>query len=101
MLSQWITSETFPPASWSVYNQFTRSNNAHEGWHNKLKNAADRKVRLNLYRLVELLHDEAREVPLTAALLCQNLLREHTSSAHIPLVGRFVVPRRLLCHKPT
>ena len=30
---------------------------------------------------MELLHDEAREVPLTAALLCQNLLREHTSSA--------------------
>ena len=30
---------------------------------------------------IHLLHDEAREVPLTAALICQNLLREHTSSA--------------------
>ena len=70
----------FPPVSWSVYNQYVKSNNAHEGWHNKLKNAADRKVRLNLYRLVELLFDEAKEVPLTAALLCQNLLRQHSSA---------------------
>ena len=61
--------------------QHTRTTNSHEGWHNRMKSAADRKSKLNFYKLVELLYYQVSLVPLQCALLCQNKLREHSTKA--------------------
>ena len=36
----WISSNTWPPSSWSVYMMAIRSNNDVEGWHNGLHRRA-------------------------------------------------------------
>ena len=53
----------FSPDTWSQYQQHTRTTNSHEGWHNRLKFAADRKSKLNFYKLVQLLNHQASLVP--------------------------------------
>jgi len=40
----WITSQTFPPATWSVFMEAVRTNNDLEGWHNGLNRRAKRKI---------------------------------------------------------
>ena len=82
---QWIDDNAFfNPSTWSQYMQHTRTTNSHdhdEGWHNRMKSAADRKSKLNFYQLVELLYYQVSLVPLQCALLCQNKLREHSTKA--------------------
>ena len=79
---QWIDDNAFfNPSTWSQYMQHTRTTNSHEGWHNRMKSAADRKSKLNFYKLVELMYYQVSLVPLQCALLCQNKLREHTTKA--------------------
>ena len=56
----WITSTTWPPASWSVYLQAVRTNNDVEGWHYGLNRRAQGKNQLPLYMLIMLLHEESR-----------------------------------------
>jgi len=50
---QWIDDNAFfNPSTWSQYMQHTRTTNSHdhdEGWHNRMKSAADRKSKLNFY----------------------------------------------------
>ena len=55
----WITGDTFPPTTWSVYMQAVRTNNDLEGWHNGLNRRAKGKAQLPLYVLIQLLHKEA------------------------------------------
>jgi len=54
------------PATWSVFHQPVRTNNNVEGRHHRL-NAKASHGRLNLYQLLQLLHDEARLVTLDIA----------------------------------
>ena len=57
---QWIDSETFPPANWSIYQQAIRTNNDLEGWHNALNRRAGGRSNLPFYHMVEILEKEAR-----------------------------------------
>ena len=54
----WVDSEVWPPSTWSVYLQPTRTNNNVEGWHRRLNGKAGHS-KLNLYQLVQLLRTEA------------------------------------------
>ena len=76
----WYPCNQLGPSICSIH-AITRTTNSHERWHNRIKTAADRKIKLNFYHLVELLHYQAYLVPLTWALLCQKKLKEHTTYA--------------------
>ena len=64
----WITSKLWPPRAWSAYRQMVRTNNDVESWHARLNRRA---VSSNLpfYKLIVLLHSEARQVALCANVL--------------------------------
>ena len=70
----WITSTTWPPASWSVYLQAIRTNNDVEGWHNGLNRRAQGKSQLPLYMLIMLLHEESRLTSLQIKLVSERKL---------------------------
>ncbi|KAL9977758.1 hypothetical protein ACROYT_G015198 [Oculina patagonica] len=55
----WISSEFFPPTSWSMFKQVVRTNNGLEGRHNGLNQQAKGKAQLPLHTLIKLQHDEA------------------------------------------
>ena len=55
----WISNRTWPPSSWSVYMMAIRSNNDVQGWHHGLHRRAAGRQNLNLYLLIDLLHQEA------------------------------------------
>ena len=64
----WIDSSLWPPSSWSVFRQPIRTNNDCEGWHRRLNHRAG-SAQLNLYRMVQLLHSEAKLASLNVRLL--------------------------------
>jgi len=64
----WITSQTFPTATWSVFMEAARTNNDLEGWHNGLKRRAKGRSQLPLYVLIQLLHKESSLVSLQIRL---------------------------------
>lgn len=70
----WITNSTWPPSSWSVYMMATRSNNDVEGWHHGLHRRAAGRKNLNLYLLIDLLHQEARLTALRIRLVSEKKL---------------------------
>ena len=80
-IETWVMKEDafFSPSTWFQFIQHIRTTNSHEGWHNRLKSAADRKSKLNFYKLIELIHYESSLVPLQWALLCQDKLRQHST----------------------
>ena len=53
----WIDSNLWTPAAWSVYKLPIRTNNDLEGWHKRLNGRG--KANMNMFLLVELLHQEA------------------------------------------
>ena len=56
MEAQWIAQDSaFPLALWSSCMQFIRTTNSLEGWHNRIQAHAERKKRLNFYKLVEII----------------------------------------------
>lgn len=59
----WINSTIWPPSAWCVFGRSIRTNNDVEGWHHRLNKKA-RKGQLIFYLLVQLLHKEAKLVPL-------------------------------------
>ena len=70
----WITSTTWPPASWSVNLQAVRTNNDVEGWHYGLNRRAQGKSQLPLYMLIMLLHEESRLTSLQIRLVSERKL---------------------------
>ncbi|XP_077997120.1 uncharacterized protein LOC144450394 [Glandiceps talaboti] len=64
----WIASDIWPASSWSVFGQSIRTNNDVEGWHYRLNRKA-KKGSLNVYLLIELLHEEASMVTMQAKLM--------------------------------
>ena len=78
----WITSNTFPPATWSVYLQAVRTNNDLEGWHNALNRRAKGRSQLPLYILIQLLHKEASLVSLQIRLVSERRLRRHQRTTY-------------------
>ena len=73
--STWITSNTWPPSSWSVFMKAIRTNNDIEGWHLGLNRRASGKSQLPLYLLISLLHREARRTALQIRLVSEKKLR--------------------------
>ena len=72
----WIESTVWPPASWSVFNLATRTNNDVEGWHHRLNDRAER-GQLSLYLLVPLLHQEAEMLPLQIKLVSEKKMKRY------------------------
>ena len=70
--STWIDSTTWPPKSWSVFQQGIRTNNDVEGYHNRLNHRG--RENLPFYLLIELLHRESRFVSYQARLLSNHKL---------------------------
>ena len=64
----WINSTVWPPSAWSVFGGSIRTSNDVEGWHHRLNKKA-RKGQLSFYLLVQLLHKEAKLVPLQVRFL--------------------------------
>ena len=78
----WITSQTFPPASWSMFMQAVRTNNDLEGWHNGLNRRAKGRSQLPLYVLIQLLQKEASLVSLQIRLVSDRRLRRHQRTTY-------------------
>ena len=78
----WITSNTFPPATWSVYLQAVRTDNDLEGWHNALNRRAKGRSQLPLYILIQLLHKEASLVFLQIRLVSERRLKRHQRTTY-------------------
>lgn len=51
-----------------------RTNNDVEGWHNKLNSRCGGHGSLNMYQLIQLLHEEARFLPLEAIMITEKKL---------------------------
>ena len=68
----WIDNPTWPVASWSIFGLAVRTNNDVEGWHNRINSRGSNNI--NFYRLVELLHREAKLVTLQTQLVAHNKL---------------------------
>ena len=71
----WISSNTCPPSSWSVYMMAIRSNNNVEGWHNGLHRRASGRWHMPFYLLIGLLHEEARLTALRIRLVSEKNLK--------------------------
>ena len=65
----WISSTTWHPSCWSVFQQSVRTNNDTEGWHHGLNRCAQGKSQLPFYLLVELLFQEAKLTSLQIRLV--------------------------------
>ena len=75
MKSQWIDTDIFPPACWSVYKEAVRTNNDLEGWHNSLNRHAGQQGSLCFYSLLELLHREALLTAINIRLVSEEKLK--------------------------
>ena len=84
----WVTSRTFPPATWSVHMEPVRTNNDLEGWHNGLNRRAKGKSQLPLYLLIQLLHKESSLVSLQIRLVSERRLRRHQRTTYKNLQKR-------------
>ena len=63
----------FPVESWSVFQRPHRTNNHVEGWHRRLNSLAKGNS-LNMYKLIGLLHQEAKDVSLTCRFIREGRL---------------------------
>ena len=74
----WIQGHVWTPADWSIFGQSIRTNNDTEGWHHRLNQLC---VRLgnnvNVYELIEVLHQECNFVSTQCQLVCDDKLRRY------------------------
>ena len=84
----WITSQTFPPQTWSVFLEAVRTNNDLEGWHNGLNRRAKGRSQLLLYILIQVLHREAALVSMQIRLVSDKKLKRHQHSTYRTLQRR-------------
>lgn len=73
----WVASTKAPPASWSTYKRFIRTNNDVEGWHRKV-NTYNTTDKPNMYTLLETLGSESADIPLQVRLVEQGKLMRRT-----------------------
>ena len=78
----WITTQTFPPQTWSVFLEAVRTNNDLEGWHNGLNRRAKGRSQLPLFILIQLLHREASLVNIQIRLVSDKKLKRHQQSTY-------------------
>ena len=71
----WIISTVWPPRQWSNFRQSVRTNNDTEGWHRRLNHRG--RPNLNFYLLIQLLHNESRDVSIQVRLVSEKELWRH------------------------
>ena len=84
---QWIHHRTFTTNSWTIYKRPFRTNNDVEGWHHRF-NLASNNTGLNLYKLIQLLNEEAQDVALSCQLLSNGIILRRQRKAHANLHHR-------------
>ncbi|KAK8375337.1 hypothetical protein O3P69_008302 [Scylla paramamosain] len=72
----WIEGDLWPPTSWCIFNQSTRTNNDVEGYHRRINEKARNQAH-QLYKLIPLLHAESCLVPLQVQLLKEQKLKKY------------------------
>jgi len=82
-----IDNSLWPPSSWPVFRQPIRTNNDCEGWHRRLNHHAG-SAQLNLYRMVQLLHSEAKLASLNVRLLSEGYVTRVQRRAYMKLHTR-------------
>ncbi|XP_015774488.1 PREDICTED: uncharacterized protein LOC107352690 [Acropora digitifera] len=86
----WISSNTWPPSSWSVYMMAIRSNNDVEGWHNGVHRRAPGRWHMPFYLLIGLLHEEEGQEQIILPLIYFNsFIVNNCNVAYNPLYGLF------------
>ena len=94
--ANWLSSTTWPPETWSVFNRSVRTNNDVEGWHRRLNGKA-MKGQLNFYLLVQLLASEAAVVDLQIQLLKEsNVICRQRESSRATARKLFVIWGRVI-----
>ncbi|XP_041362011.1 uncharacterized protein LOC121377981 [Gigantopelta aegis] len=76
----WMRSSVWSVNAWSVFNQSVRTNNDVEGWHHRLNHRA-LGTAPPFYKLVPMLHTEARLVPLTCRFVSDRKMRRRQRKA--------------------
>ena len=77
-----ISSQTFPPQTWSVFMEAVRTNNDLEGWHNGLNRPAKGSSQLPLCIFIKVLHREASLVNMQIRLVSDKKLKRPQRSAY-------------------
>lgn len=72
----WIEGDLWPPTSWCIFNQSTRTNNDAEGYHRRINEKARNQAH-QLYKLIPLLHAESCLVPLQVQLVKEKKLKKY------------------------
>ncbi|XP_063845359.1 uncharacterized protein LOC135091548 [Scylla paramamosain] len=72
----WIEGDLWPPTSWCIFNQSTRTNNDVEGYHRRINEKARNQAH-QLYKLIPLLHAESCLVPLQVQLVKEQKLKKY------------------------
>ncbi|XP_041364299.1 uncharacterized protein LOC121379714 [Gigantopelta aegis] len=83
----WMRSSVWSVNAWSVFNQSVRTNNDVEGWHHRLNHCA-LGTAPPFYKLVPMLHTEARLVPLTCPFVSERKMRRRQRKAFRNLQGK-------------
>ena len=65
MRRQWISGRLFKPKDWCCYEQFVRTTNDVEGWHNRFSIGCNQKSNIPFYSLVDYLKEEAYDIQVT------------------------------------
>ena len=84
----WISTQPFPPQTWSVFLEAVRTNNDLEGWHNGLNRRAKGRSQLPLCILIQLLHREASLVNIQIRRVSDKKLKRHQRSTYRAMQGR-------------
>ena len=74
MDKQWINNSFWTTSRWSVFEQIlpVRTNNDCKGWHFRVNGQAHVSG-MNLYELIDLLHDEALDIPMERERVAQHM----------------------------
>ncbi|KAK2140357.1 hypothetical protein LSH36_1381g00007 [Paralvinella palmiformis] len=75
--AQWLENRVCPVAFWNAFNRTIRTNNDVEGWHHLFFNIVTNQSSLNMYKLIHLLHVEARNVNIQVSFLSNGALLRH------------------------
>ena len=86
----WISSQTFPPQTWSVFMEAVRTNNDLEGWYNGLNRRAKGRSQLPLYIFIQVLHRQASLVNMQIRLVSDKTLKRHQRSAYRAMQRRLI-----------
>ena len=88
MDATWVGNQArWKPVCWSAFHQSVRTNNDVEGWHHALNSKAPQ-GNLSLYKLIPLLHDQAKLVRIQMTLVSERKLCRYQRKRYKELHGR-------------